>query len=61
MPQHALKGRKRTRAKSSTGKKFMKLINSWLAEDPRYDERAWPIVKKSIEENRLSARRRFCD
>ncbi len=61
MPQHALKGRKRTRAKSSTGKKFMKLINSWLAEDPHYDERAWPILKKAIEENRLSARRRFCD
>jgi len=39
----------------------MKLVESWQAKDPGYDERVWPIVKKAIEENRLSARRRFRD
>ncbi|NUO83446.1 hypothetical protein HUU05_25515 [candidate division KSB1 bacterium] len=36
-----------------------RLLQSWLAEDPAYDTKAWAIVKPLIEENRLSARRRF--
>ena len=38
-----------------------RLLQSWLAEDPEYDIKAWAIVKPLIEENRLSARRRFDD
>jgi len=61
VPQHSLKSRKQPPATSSRARKFMKLVKSWQAKDPGYDERVWPIVKKAIEENRLSARRRFRD
>jgi len=37
----------------------IQLIAEWLADESGYDERTWPIVKKAIEENRLSYRRRF--
>jgi hypothetical protein len=37
----------------------MRLLDSWLADESGYDERVWPRLKKSIEENRLSSRRRF--
>jgi len=37
----------------------IQLIAEWLADESGYDEKTWPIVKKAIEENRLSYRRRF--
>ena len=37
------------------------LLKRWAADDSGYDERVWPIVKKAIEENRPSSRRRFRD
>lgn len=37
------------------------LLSKWLADESGYDERAWPIVKAAIEENRLSDRKRFRD
>jgi hypothetical protein len=37
------------------------LLNAWLADDSGYDERTWPELKKAIEENRTSYRRRFGD
>jgi hypothetical protein len=37
------------------------LIKQWLADESGYDETTWPLVKKSLEENRLSGRRRFRD
>lgn len=37
------------------------LLNRWLADESGYDERVWPIVKKAIEENRTSYRKRFRD
>lgn len=37
------------------------LLNEWLADDSGYDERTWPQLKKDIEENRSSYRRRFGD
>ena len=37
----------------------IQLIAEWLADESGYDEKTWPIVKKVIEENRLSYRRRF--
>ena len=61
MPQHARKKRKRAPAGSLAAKRLVNLINSWHAEDSGYDERCWPRLKKAIEENRLSARRRFND
>jgi excisionase family DNA binding protein len=40
---------------------LLKLLNEWMADDSGYDEQVWPIVKASIEENRLSDRKRFRD
>ncbi len=37
----------------------IQLIDQWLADDSGYDERVWPILKETIEENRLSYRKRF--
>ena len=35
------------------------LLNGWLADDSGYDERTWPELKKAIERDRTSYRRRF--
>ncbi len=35
------------------------LLQEWLADESGYDEKTWPIIKKAIEENRLSDRRPF--
>ncbi len=37
------------------------LLNSWLTDESGYDEKAWPIVKQALEENRLSMRRKLHD
>jgi hypothetical protein len=37
----------------------IRLIESWLADESGYDEAVWETVKSTIEENRLSARKRF--
>ena len=37
------------------------LIKLWLSEDSDYDKKTWPKLKVSIDENRLSMRRRFRD
>lgn len=37
------------------------LIQSWLNDTSGYDEWAWPIIIRDIEENRLSYRPRFGD
>ncbi len=37
------------------------LLNRWVADESGYDEKVWPIVKKAIEENRPSYRKRFRD
>ena len=37
------------------------LLDKWLADESGYDERVWPRLKKAIEENRLSSRKRFDD
>lgn len=37
----------------------IQLIDQWLADESGYDEEAWPILKQTIEENRLSTRKRF--
>jgi hypothetical protein len=41
--------------------KALALLREWLADESGYDERTWPILKKAIEENRLSSRKRFRD
>jgi len=61
MPQHALRERKRADTMPPAARKFRKLIRSWLADDSGYDEQAWPRIKRVIEENRLSRRKRFDD
>lgn len=42
-------------------RKLARLLDTWLADDSGYDERTWPRLKKAIEENRLSSRKRFDD
>lgn len=42
-------------------RQLMKLLDSWLADESGYDERVWPCLKKAIEEDRLSSRKRFDD
>ena len=37
----------------------LKLLDSWLSASADYDKQAWPRIKKSVEENRLSDRERF--
>jgi hypothetical protein len=39
----------------------IRLLRKWMADESGYDEKAWPIAKKAIEENRLSYRKRFSD
>jgi len=60
---HATKIHGIRRPKSSVSRskthKLVRLLDSWLADESGYDERVWPRLKKSIEENRLSSRRRF--
>jgi hypothetical protein len=36
-------------------------LAEWKADDSGYDEETWPIVKESVERNRLSSRPRFSD
>lgn len=37
------------------------LLREWREDISGYDEEAWPRVKKIIEENRLSVRKKFGD
>jgi N-6 DNA Methylase len=39
----------------------LKLVQKWLADESGYDEKVWPEVKKGIEEDSLSQRKRFHD
>ena len=41
--------------------RFLAELRSWMEDESGYDERAWPIVKKALEENRLSPRNRFAE
>jgi hypothetical protein len=40
-------------------KGLLEILRSWKEDKTGYDDRAWPILKKAIEENRLSSRKRF--
>ncbi len=37
------------------------LLKGWLEDETGYDEKSWPIVKKTLEENNLSSRKKFHD
>ncbi len=37
----------------------IRLLRDWMADESGYDEATWPLVKRTIEANRLSARPRF--
>ena len=39
----------------------LRLLREWMADKSGYDEETWPVLKKAIEENRLSRRKRFHD
>ncbi len=38
-----------------------RLLQDWMADETGYDEQTWDRVKKCIEDNSLSGRRRFDD
>lgn len=40
---------------------ILRAIDEWLSDESGYDEKVWPELKKAIEANRLSARKRFRD
>lgn len=44
---------------ASENDRALELLQTWLAQDPRYDRAVWPRLKDVIDENRLSERRRF--
>jgi excisionase family DNA binding protein len=48
-------------ARGERRERLLRLLDEWMADESGYDERAWPIARKVIEENRLSFRRRFDD
>ena len=50
-----------TVAQRNKNEAAIRLLNSWMVDDSGYDEYAWPIAKKAIEENSLSVRKRFDD
>ena len=37
----------------------IKLLDKWSDEEAGYDETGWPKLKRTIEKNRLSERKRF--
>lgn len=39
----------------------IQLLQAWLEDDSGYDEEVWLKAKNSIEENRLSLRKKFND
>jgi len=39
----------------------LRLLGEWMADESGYDEETWPLLKKAIEEDRLSERKRFVD
>jgi len=50
---------KATPAPRGSAEALLKLVEKWLAEDDGYDDAAWPVIQRDIEENRLSDRTRF--
>jgi hypothetical protein len=55
-PSHTPASLARIRAR-----KLTKLLDTWLADESGYDERVWPELKRAIEQNRPSYRKRFRD
>jgi hypothetical protein len=39
----------------------IELLHRWMQTEADYDARVWPRAKQAIEQNRLSARKRFHD
>ena len=41
--------------------KILRLLEEWWTDESGYDEKAWPVVKKALEENRAPYRKRLSD
>lgn len=52
---------KSTSVQHIKNKVAIQLIRSWLDDESGYDEKAWLKAKKTIEENKLSKRKKFSD
>jgi len=37
--------------------KILRLLEEWWTDESGYDEKAWPVLKKSLEENRAPYRK----
>lgn len=40
---------------------LLDLMEEWMSDESGYEERTWPELKKNIEANRMSYRKRFSD
>lgn len=49
------------RSPTRPGEEILDALEEWLADESGYDEEVWPGLRKAIESNRLSTRKRFRD
>jgi len=59
MPRHL--GESAGESDKAARAEILRALDEWLADESGYDEKIWPELKKAIEANRLSARKRFRD
>ena len=43
----------------SNNDKVIELLDRWMKDESGYDEKNWPVIKQTIEDNRSSYRKRF--
>ena len=46
-------------AQSARNEAAIRLLTAWMADESGYDERAWPRVKKALQDNRPAYRKLF--
>ncbi len=49
----------KTPDKTDKNEDAIRLLQSWMSDESGYDESVWDDLKKNIEKNRLSERKRF--
>jgi hypothetical protein len=51
----------RSQAQARMNLAAIELLDAWLADESGYDETAWPLAKRAIEENRAGPRHVFVE
>lgn len=46
-------------ASEVVAERFRRLVEGWMAEDPAYDQEAWPEFKEALDRNRPEYRKHF--